>query len=34
MELHKAEPVACEPSPFEIEMAVENLERYKLLSID
>jgi hypothetical protein len=31
MEMHKALLVACEPSPFEIEMAVEKLERYKFV---
>jgi hypothetical protein len=34
MKIHTAEPLVHEPSPFEIEMAIENLKTYELLSID
>jgi hypothetical protein len=34
IEICTAEPLVPEPSPFVIEMAIEKLKRYKLLSID
>jgi hypothetical protein len=33
-EMHTAEPLVPEPNPFEIEIAIEKLERYKPPGID
>jgi hypothetical protein len=33
-EIHTAEPVAAEPSAFEVEMAIEKLKRHKSPGID
>jgi hypothetical protein len=32
--IHTAEPLAPDPSPFEVEIAIENLKRYKLPGSD
>jgi hypothetical protein len=29
IEIHTAEPLVPDPSPFEVEIAIENLKRYK-----
>jgi hypothetical protein len=33
-EKHTAEPLESEPSPFEVEIAIEKLKRYKILVTD
>jgi hypothetical protein len=34
LEIHTAEPLVPDPSPFEVEIAIENLKRYKSPGVD
>jgi hypothetical protein len=34
MDIHAAEPLVSNPSPFEVEIATENLKKYKSLGSD
>ncbi|PNF16701.1 hypothetical protein B7P43_G05421 [Cryptotermes secundus] len=34
LEIHTAEPLVCNPNPFEVKIAIAKLKRYKLLCTD